>query len=127
MNSTHAPAWPTYAAPQVVYANTPSTGKGFAVTALVLGIIGALFGLIPLTFFLAIPLGVLAFIFGAIAWRRAAVLRRRGWQIPRGMARTGFVLGVAALALGIIGYNITTNAFNELDECLTELTQEACE
>jgi hypothetical protein len=43
------------------------------------------------------------------------------------MAVWGWLLGVAAITLGAVGVSIVNNAFNELDECLTELTQEACE
>src|SRR5436305_5330947 len=56
---------PTPAAPSVIYVEKAAS-NGLAVAALVLGIIGVVVGLIPLFFFIALPLGVLAFVFGLI-------------------------------------------------------------
>lgn len=89
---------------------------GFATTALVLGILGTLFGLIPLLFFLAIPLGILAIVFGLIAARRNKRARSHV-----GMARTGWLLGVAALTLGIVGIAIIDDAVDDLNDDLNGL------
>ena len=74
---------------------TPTKGAGLAVAALVLGIIGALMGLIPLFGFLAIILGVVGLVLG--------VLGRSKQRTGRGMALAGVILSVVAIGLGIFG------------------------
>jgi hypothetical protein len=92
-------------------------GRGFAITALVCGIIGAALGLAAgLTFGIVIPLGVVAIVFGVIA-----LVRRSRAHLPRGMAIAGTVLGGIALTLGIIGVVVFNDAVNELDEDLDEI------
>lgn len=88
--------------------------NGFGVTALVLGIIGTLFGFIPLTFFLSLPLGVLAVIFGALGLRRVA----RHLASNKGVSIAGLVLGLIAVVLGIIGAVIVNNAANDVKDAL---------
>src|SRR6266508_806046 len=68
-------------------------GSGLGTAALVLGIVGAAFGLIPLFAIIALICGAIAVVFGAIG------LKRPG----RGRAIAGLVLGLVALALGIWG------------------------
>ncbi|MEQ8717768.1 MAG: FxLYD domain-containing protein [Acidimicrobiales bacterium] len=86
-------------------------GNGLAVAALVLGIIGAVVGLIPLFFFLAFILGGLALIFGLIG-------RKKG-KPRRKMATWGAVLGLVAIILGIIGVAIVDDVFDDLDEAFS--------
>ncbi len=92
--------------------------NGFAVTALVLGIIGALLALIPLLFFLGWILGVLAVVFGLTGRRRA---RRPDIASGSGMATTGFVLGAIAVVLGVIGLVILNNAVDSVTHALNTL------
>jgi hypothetical protein len=66
--------------------------QGFAVASLVLGIVGAVFGLVPLTALIALACGILAVVFGAL-----------GLKQRRGMALAGLILGVVAVALAIWG------------------------
>ena len=90
--------------------------NGLAIAALVVGIVGACFGLIPLSFFLALPLGILGLIFGIVSWRKA----RRG--APRkGMAISGVVLGAVAITLGVIGAVIVNNAVDDLKDTFDDL------
>jgi uncharacterized membrane protein len=91
----------------------PRQSNGLAVAALVLGIVGAVFGLIPLTFFIAFICGVLAVIFGFVGLGKA----RRGAE-HKGMAIAGLVLGFVALVLGIVGVVIVNDTANEIDKIL---------
>ena len=90
-------------------------GNGFAVAALVLGIIGVLTGLIPLLFFIVVPCGVLAFIFGLLG-RRAA--KRSPDRPRRGQATAGVVLGLVAAVLGVVGFVIVGNVINDAADSL---------
>ncbi|MFJ3584108.1 DUF4190 domain-containing protein [Streptomyces sp. NPDC090127] len=72
--------------------------NGLGVTALVLGLVGLLFGVFPFTFWLGAILGVLALIFGIIGHGRA----RKGEATNKGMALAGLVLGSVALVVSIV-------------------------
>ncbi|WP_030617419.1 DUF4190 domain-containing protein [Streptomyces sclerotialus] len=80
--------------------------NGLGVTALVLGVIGVLSGLIPFFFWLAGLLGLLALIFGLIGRGRA----KRGQATNKGVALAGVLLGIAALVASVIGAVITFTA-----------------
>ena len=106
-------------------------GNGFAVAALVCGIVGAVFGVIPFTFWLAWILGVLAIVFGAVGRRRAD---RQPTADRRSMATAGLVLGIVSITLGIIGLIVLTtllndvgNTFDELDQCFNNPTDQNCD
>ena len=99
----------------------PSTSNGFATTALVLGIIGALTGLIPFFFFLAVTLGVLAVVFGGMGYNR---VRRHDTSRGKGAATAGFILGVVALVLGIVGFNIVDDAIEDLGNTFDSIQDE---
>jgi hypothetical protein len=73
--------------------------NGFGVTALTCGIIGVLFGLLPVTFALAGLLGVIALVFGVLGGLRAR--RREATNGP--LAVIGAVLGAGALVLSVVG------------------------
>ncbi|OKH97699.1 hypothetical protein A6A06_31440 [Streptomyces sp. CB02923] len=83
--------------------------NGLGIAALVLGIIGALSGLIPLLFWLAGTLGLLALIFGLVGRGRA----KRGQATNKGMATTGAVVGAIALILSVVGVVITMTAVSD--------------
>lgn len=94
-----------------VHAQTPKNGLG--TTALVLGIIGAVFALIPVVgVFLAVPLGVLALIFGVVGVVRAS----KGTANNKGPAIAGTVLGgvalVASIAMSAAVYSAAEQAYN---------------
>lgn len=97
---------------------TGREGNGFAVTALVCGIVGAVFGLVPLTYLIALALGTVALVFGVLGRRRV----KRNPQVGRkGMATAGTVLGVIALGLGVIGAVVVDEAINDIDGAVDEL------
>jgi hypothetical protein len=114
--STFAPAQPG-----VVYLQAPSTGKGFAVAAITLGVVGAVIGLVPILGLFAIPMGILAFIFGLVGVRRAKRV-----QAPKALARAGWILGVVAVGFGVLGAAIVDQAIDDLDDCFEGSTA-ACE
>jgi uncharacterized membrane protein YhhN len=88
-------------------------GNGLAVASLVLGIVGAIFGLIPILFVVAWICGLLALVFGISGFRKG----RQGAP-HKGMALAGLILGIVALALGGWGVAIVSDAFNQLDQSL---------
>ncbi len=69
---------------------TPSR-KGFAITSLVTGIVGAVFGLLGVR--IAYVLGIVAIVFGAIS-----LAKKR----KRKMSGTGLALGIAAIVLAFV-------------------------
>lgn len=109
---------PTGAAPGMPYAVPPVPQQrpknGLAIAALVLGIVGLVFCLIPILGFIAIPLGALALIFGIIG----IVRKRKGTATAGGMAIAGTIAGLVALVVGIIGVAIVSDAVNDVDEAL---------
>lgn len=98
-------------------------GNGLAVAALVLGIIGTIFGLIPLTFFIALVCGVVGLGLGVPALIQAHRGRRGG----KVMAWFGVALSTIAFALSIWGALIVNDVFEdterELDRIERELNQ----
>lgn len=102
--------------PQVVYLKQLT--NGLATAALVLGIIGAVVGLIPLTSPVALVLGVLATVFGAIGRNKAA----KNPEVPnKGRATAGLVLGIVSIVLSIIGMVIVSNAVNDTEKELNRI------
>jgi hypothetical protein len=66
------------------------------VAALVLGILGTIFSLIPGLFFVGVPLALLGLILGVVGRKQAATEGQ-----PTGMGTAGVVLGVIGLAIGV--------------------------
>ncbi|WP_240138343.1 DUF4352 domain-containing protein [Streptomyces sp. MUM 178J] len=96
-------------------APTPrQTRNGLGTAALILGIIGTLSGLIPLFFWLAGILGLIALILGLAGHGRV----KRGEASNKGVTVTGAILGLAALILSVVGAVIT---FKAVDEAVTEI------
>lgn len=99
----------------------PATPRnGFGITALVLALVGLVFGLVPFTGFLALILGMLAVVFGMIGWSRA----RKGIATNPNMAGTGTVLGVGAAALGIWGMTILFGAVDKFADDLDRIGED---
>ncbi|WP_051704010.1 hypothetical protein [Glycomyces sp. NRRL B-16210] len=75
-------------------------GNGFAVTALVLGLVALIvFSWIPgINLFTAIPLGVLAIIFGIVAIVKSGSRGGKG----KGAGIAGLILGILALAAAVV-------------------------
>lgn len=96
-------------------------GNGLAVAGLVLGILGVLFGFIPFVgVFMAILLGALGAIFGAVGLSRSKQPYRGG----RGMAIAGLVLGIIAIILGFLQGFVIGAAVDDLNQDLDQLDQE---
>jgi hypothetical protein len=114
------------------FASTPYTpipgtppSNGMAVAALVLGIVGVVFGLIPFTAVIALICGVLAFTFGLVG---------RGRPGRTGMATAGTALGAIAVVMAIVGFflladtvNDVSDAFDEFDEGFDEFQEQQAE
>ncbi|SED22351.1 DUF4190 domain-containing protein [Streptomyces sp. TLI_105] len=94
--------------------------NGLGTAALILGIIGTLSGLIPLFFWLAGILGLIALILGLVGKGRA----KRGEANNKGVALTGAILGLAALILSVVGAVITftavKDAVDEIDKSIKD-------
>ncbi|GAA2685292.1 DUF4190 domain-containing protein [Streptomyces lunalinharesii] len=83
--------------------------NGLGVSALVLGIIGALSGIPMILFWLAGPLGLLSLIFGFVGLGRV----KKGQATNKGVALTGTILGALAMILAIVGIIVTVFAVNK--------------
>ncbi|MGW1186499.1 DUF4190 domain-containing protein [Streptomyces sp. NPDC002559] len=99
--------------------------NGLGIAALVLGVIGAVSGLIPLLFWLAGVLGVIALVLGLAGRGRA----KRGEATNKGVTTFGAVLGLVSLILAVVGAVITfkavDDAVNDIDKALSETTASA--
>jgi hypothetical protein len=115
--TTSAPASPT----PLQYAPASAARNGLGIAALCCGIVGILFGLVPLTFFVAGTLGVLGIIFGAVGLRRV----KRQEASNRGMAIAGLVTGIIAFGLAIVGVGIMVSATNQLNDDLNQIQTDA--
>lgn len=109
---------PPYGMPPAGGHHRPQMRNGLGIAALVLGIIGALTGLIPLLFWLAGTLGLLALIFGLVGRSRYG----KGLASNGAVALVGAILGLAAMGLATLGLVITVNAAKDtvaaIDEAL---------
>ena len=83
-------------------------GRGLAITSLVLGIVGAAMGIVPLLCWMALVLGLLGLIFGVVGRRH-------------GMGKAGIVLSLLSLTLGVIGAVILANAVHDVTNDLNTL------
>jgi hypothetical protein len=98
------PERPPYGTPTVYSPILPSAGNGLATGAMIVGIVGAFFGLsvpIPLVGILsaiiAAPLGILAVGLGFPALSRA-----RSLGVGRAAALAGIILGFAAVGITVV-------------------------
>ncbi|MER8043118.1 DUF4190 domain-containing protein [Streptomyces sp. NPDC094032] len=107
---THSPDQQPYGAPGMQPPAQPRNGLG--VTALVLGIVGLLFAIIPFLFWLGGILGLLALIFGIIGSSRAG----KGLATNKGMAVTGLVLGAVSILAAIAWTIVLATAVKEYSE-----------
>jgi len=94
--------------------------NGFGIAALCLAITGLVFGLVPLTGFIALICGALAVIFGLLGRGRA----KRKVATNKKMSTFSTILGVGAIGLGILGMSIVFNAVDELDRELKMVDEE---
>ncbi|MFD3664185.1 DUF4352 domain-containing protein [Streptomyces sp. NPDC058659] len=103
------------AAPQQAMRN------GLGTAALILGIIGAVSGLIPLLFWLAGTLGLIALILGLVGKGRV----KRGEANNKGVTLTGAVLGLVSLILATVGLIITVTAVSDAVEEIDKTIKDA--
>ncbi|MGC5364538.1 DUF4190 domain-containing protein [Streptomyces sp. DT24] len=116
--------------PQSPYGPAHAPGQrparnGLGITALLLGIFGAVSGVIPFLFWLAGILGLIALVLGLSGLGRA----KRGEATNKGVATFGVVLGVLSLILSVVGAVITFkavgDAVDEIDKATTRTTASA--
>ncbi|MBM7441865.1 DUF4352 domain-containing protein [Streptomyces sp. HB132] len=110
-----------YTQPQQPYAPAQTPGSrparnGLGTSALVLGIIGTVSGLIPFFFWLAGILGLIALILGLAGRGRA----KRGEATNKGVTTFGAVLGLVALVLSVVGAVLT---FKAVDDVVTDINK----
>lgn len=98
----------------IVYVARPS--RGMAVASICLGVVGAVIGLIPILGVFAIACGILAVIFGISGARK---VRQSGGG--RALAVSGWILGLVAITLGVIGMVIVDNAIDQFEEDMNEI------
>ncbi|MET9932052.1 MULTISPECIES: DUF4190 domain-containing protein [unclassified Streptomyces] len=96
------PAWgpPPFQAP-------PPQRSGLGVGALVVGILGLVFGIVPFLFWLGGILGVLALVLGVVGLGRA----RRGETNDKGQAVAGIALGSVAIVVSLAWLAVFLAAF----------------
>jgi hypothetical protein len=99
---------------EVIYVK--GVGNGVAVAAMVCGIVGVVFGLIPILGIPALALGLVALVLGIVGRRR---VKRDPNAGHKGLATAGVILGILASGLGIAGIVIVSNAVNDLDHQLS--------
>ncbi|WP_392671126.1 DUF4190 domain-containing protein [Streptomyces sp. LN785] len=127
---TQPPQSPRSPQPQQAYGPDLTPGlrparNGLGISALILGLIGAVSGLVPFFFWLAGILGLIALILGLVGRGRA----KRGEATNKGMATFGAVLGLIALILSVVGAVITfkavDDAVNDLGKAVSDTTASA--
>ncbi|GGV93148.1 hypothetical protein GCM10015535_55640 [Streptomyces gelaticus] len=116
--------------PQQPYAPAQMPGvrparNGLGIAALVLGVIGAVSGLIPFLFWMAGVLGLIALVLGLAGRGRA----KRGEATNKGVTTFGAVLGLISLILAVVGAVITfkavDDAVNDLNKAVSDTTASA--
>lgn len=94
--------------------------NAFAIAALALGLVGVLFGLVPLTGFIAVGLGIVGVILALSNRGRL----RRGTSTARKTTWAGLVISLIAIALGIWGIVIVFDVVEDIDQDLEEIEEE---
>jgi hypothetical protein len=120
-----APTYPAAAYPGQSYpgepypgpgAGAPAPKKGFAVTALVLGIVAVVLCLVPIINNLSFVLALVALVFGVLA----LVGISKGKQTGKGMAITSLVLAVVAIVGVIASQAFYTSVLDEVADAIDE-------
>lgn len=104
---------------EVVYVK--AAGNGAAVAAMICGIVGVVFGLIPILGIPALALGLIALVLGIVGRKNVKRDPNRG---HKGMATAGVILGILASGLGIAGIVIVTNAVNDVNSSVDHLNHQ---
>lgn len=97
----------------------PPPKNGFGVVALILGLIGLLFSIMPITGFVAVILGITGLILGLVGVGR--IRSRRATNLKTTIV--GVTASVAAVAVGIWGVTIFFGAVDQLGKDLSSLDQ----
>jgi hypothetical protein len=113
---TGSPAMPQFPAQQPPMLPTQQPRNGLGTAALVLGVVGTVFGFIFFMFWLSGPLGVLALIFGIVGLGRV----RKGQASNKGVATAGIILGGVATVLAVIGLVVTVFMVKDVAKSLEE-------
>ncbi|MFD5098551.1 DUF4190 domain-containing protein [Streptomyces albidochromogenes] len=92
--------------------------NGLGTAALILGIIGALSGLIPFFFWLAGILGIIALVMGLAGRGRA----KRGGATNKGVALAGAILGLISLIMSVVGAVILFKAVDDAVDDINKAT-----
>lgn len=121
MSEHETPQDPAAQIPQQQVVVVQQRGNGMAVAGFVCGLLGAIFGLIPILFFLSFPLGILGLIFSVIARRRAKREPDRG---GKGLATAGIVLSLIGIVLAIVSIAIIGEAADDLNDELERIEEE---
>ncbi|WP_351227919.1 DUF4190 domain-containing protein [Streptomyces sp. NPDC002133] len=108
---------PPFSQPPVPAPQQPAR-NGLGTAALILGIIGALSGVIPFFFWLAGILGLIGLILGFSARGRV----KRGEATNKGVALTGVILGLVSLVLSVVGAVITFKAVGDAVDEINKAT-----
>lgn len=95
-------------------------GNGMATAGLVFGILGVVFGLVPVAAFAGIVFAIFALIFGGLGRRRARDPAVEG----KGRATVGVILGVIAFVMSVIGIFVVTNGVFDVDTNIDRIEQE---
>lgn len=95
----------------------PPPKNGFGVVALILGLVGLLFSLMPITGFVAVILGITGLILGLVGVGR--IRSRRATNVKTTIV--GVTASVAALAVGIWGITVFFGAVDQLGKDLSSL------
>ncbi|GAA5134778.1 DUF4190 domain-containing protein [Pseudonocardia adelaidensis] len=93
----------------------PVARNGLGLAAAIVAPVGIVFGLVPLTGFIAVICALVAVPLALVGWSRV----RRGKATNGKTAMTGLVLGAGALALGVWGMTIVFGAVDQLAEDLS--------
>ncbi|MGW7200564.1 DUF4190 domain-containing protein [Streptomyces chryseus] len=109
---TQQPQFPPTPAPAAQARN------GLGTAALILGIIGALSGLIPFFFWLAGILGIIALVMGLAGRGRA----KRGGATNKGVALAGAILGLISLIMSVVGAVILFKAVDDAVDDINKAT-----
>jgi hypothetical protein len=100
---------------QQAYAAPPAPRNGLGLAAVIVAPVGILFGLVPLTGFIAVICALVAIPLALVGWSRV----RKGAATNGKTTIAGLVLGVVALALGIWGITIVFGAVGQLADDLS--------
>lgn len=123
-------SWSDQRRPAQASTATSAPSNGLAVTALVCGIVGAVLGVLPFTFFVGWILGIIAIVFGVLGRRR---FDRDPAVGRKGMATAGIVLGFFTVIVCLVWLMLfiaviggTADIVDRVDYCLDHPDARRC-